>query len=382
MHLRLKSRHRPSGQNDTFTQSTKPFAEYLTNTRAMIKSAYAMPHDENTYLEANAPYEWGEPNAKRGMLLIHGLFDSPFHLRDMATAYVKQGFLVRSILLPGHGTRPGDLLRTHYDAWCQATAFGLNSFQGMDEVFVTGYSTGGLLAMYHALARQDSIKVPLKGIIAFAPALKLKTPYAHLANIHKPLSRFIPRLAWAMVTDDNDYAKYESITFNSAHQVYLLSQAFKAAHTQHELSVPTYIILSSDDELIDSKHTMDIFHHLGHPLSRLLVYTNDDPKLTEQRMALERSALPAERILNYSHNCLAIDSNNPHYGQNGDYKDFRHYNYRMLKKHVGKLPHELHLGALTMDNLKNYYLQKLSYNPRFESQMESIQSFLERAGKV
>ncbi|MGO2240743.1 MAG: hypothetical protein ACTH5D_03185 [Halomonas sp.] len=59
----------------------------------------------------NTPFDIrpDEP-AKRGILLAHGRGASPWYFIDIATAMANNGWLVRSTLLPGHGTRPADLM--------------------------------------------------------------------------------------------------------------------------------------------------------------------------------------------------------------------------------------------------------------------------------
>ena len=44
------------------------------------------------------------------VLLVHGLGDSPYSFTDVAQHLVSQGYLVRTVLLPRHGSKPGDLM--------------------------------------------------------------------------------------------------------------------------------------------------------------------------------------------------------------------------------------------------------------------------------
>ena len=44
-------------------------------------------------------------------------------MRDVGQHYAEQGYLVRCILLPGHGTIPADLLTTSPTEWLKATEF-------------------------------------------------------------------------------------------------------------------------------------------------------------------------------------------------------------------------------------------------------------------
>jgi len=46
---------------------------------------------------------------KGGVLLLHGMTDSPYSLRKLADMFHAQGFYVLSLRLPGHGTIPAEL---------------------------------------------------------------------------------------------------------------------------------------------------------------------------------------------------------------------------------------------------------------------------------
>ena len=52
-----------------------------------------------------------------GVLLCHGFPDSPGSMRAWADHLVAEGYSVRLPLLPGHGTRWQDAIRTTFDDW-------------------------------------------------------------------------------------------------------------------------------------------------------------------------------------------------------------------------------------------------------------------------
>src|SRR3989338_5967835 len=67
-----------------------------------------------------------------GFLLIHGLTDSPYLLRSVARSLTERYpcALVRGLLLPGHGTVPGDSLAMQHEEWLAGTRFGGGGFRG------------------------------------------------------------------------------------------------------------------------------------------------------------------------------------------------------------------------------------------------------------
>jgi len=55
------------------------------------------------------------------VVLLHGLTDSPFSLRHVATLYRDRGFAVVAIRMPGHGTVPAGLTHVPWEDWSAAT---------------------------------------------------------------------------------------------------------------------------------------------------------------------------------------------------------------------------------------------------------------------
>jgi esterase/lipase len=56
------------------------------------------------------------------------------------------------LLLPGHGTIPGDLLSVHYQDWIRASEFGISQLsKNAREIYLGGHSLGGAIAIYETL---------------------------------------------------------------------------------------------------------------------------------------------------------------------------------------------------------------------------------------
>src|SRR5262249_43499519 len=131
--------------------SRLPFSEYINNCRTLIQDRrpdlQVPSSNAGLILEANTPFELyptgsDSKKLKYGALLVHGLFDCPFSLRDIGLQLQKQGVLCRSILLPGHGTKPSDLLHISYEDWIESVRFGVESLKSeVDQIFLIGYST-------------------------------------------------------------------------------------------------------------------------------------------------------------------------------------------------------------------------------------------------
>jgi pimeloyl-ACP methyl ester carboxylesterase len=194
----LEARHQPSGLNTKFNGSSSVFADYVAQTREMLGRAHYLTGDINReeIIEGNAPFDLKPPPGflpgqqktyRRGILLTHGLSDSPYSMRHLAAFFQENGFRVMAILLPGHGTQPGDLLDVDWQEWAKTITYGVNRLaEEVDQVYLAGYSLGGTLSIYHSLG--DS---RVRGLFLFSPALQI-SQWAAWANFHKLYSWLMP----------------------------------------------------------------------------------------------------------------------------------------------------------------------------------------------
>jgi carboxylesterase len=117
------------------------------------------------------------------LLLLHGFTSHPLlTLGPLPQVLREAGFAVSQPALPGHGTRPEDLLKVRWQDWLLAAR---EAYAALPEPRgVVGLSMGALLAAHLAAER------PTRALVALAPALALKSPLAPLAPL---LAWLIPR---------------------------------------------------------------------------------------------------------------------------------------------------------------------------------------------
>jgi len=365
----------PSGSNNHPLNKDLPFSEYIEETRALIRNARLDLNEDNAELivDANSPFEL-RPNkkCKNGVLLIHGLYCSPSWLKDIGESLYSNDCLVRAVLLPGHGTVPGDLLNITYEKWLETTLYGIKSFKNeVDNLFIVGYSTGALLALHHVLNGHHA-----DGLILFAPALKIRNPLARFAHLHRLISWAYEPAKWLTRNAQRDYAKYESQTLSSGHEVFQLGQAVRHLLNSKELKIPSLTILSDDDYVINSNYVINSFLNSESPYNKMRLYTGEPNQELDKRITTVNNAYPEEKIINFSHYCLSISPNNFHYGSDGDYKDFQHYKKIHMDPQHEHNGDDVRLGGLNKENLKKYFMQRLTYNPDFENMMGNILQFI------
>ncbi|MBI5006243.1 MAG: alpha/beta fold hydrolase [Nitrosomonadales bacterium] len=373
----LGLRHRSSGVSPLFTGAGLSFAEYVQTTQDILRELHACKNEEEQIIAGNSPFELHPAEGfdrgrdkpyRRGVLLTHGLSDSPYHMRHLGAFFQRRGFRVMALLLPGHGTQPGDLLHVHWREWAKTLAWGADRLADeVDELYLAGFSAGAALSVLQA-SRDERVR----GLFLFSPALQI-TARARWANLHKLYSWLSPKAAWVNPMQDRDLYKYESFCKNAAAQMYALTQALPKG----ELDIPVFAAASADDATVESAATLRFMQRATHPCSRLVWYSSERPG--QQNVEWVDSAVPEQRILSSAHTAIVIPPDDAHYGEHGNYANCLHY-FAADKPafRACQAQQDAWAGEITERNLKQGLLRRLMYNPHFAQMEASMLKFIER----
>ena len=378
--IELAQRHDPTNAYRQIDYQHLSFTDYLSNIRDLISTnnpkANAKTIEGISVLEAVMPFEWQpdvscmlKPNKqKKGVLLIHGLSDSPYLMRDIGRHFLKNCYLVRSILLPGHATVPGDLQEVEVEDWVEATHFGINSFNGLvDQLVIVGFSTGGALALDYVI--NETSQKSVDTLVLLSPALRINSNFAFAASWLNRLGGLFSKLKWTDIADDDDFSKYESFALNGGAQIYELGQKLgRLDDSSKPVSIPMYIAAAVEDTTIDTKATKTFFESRANNKSQLRLFSG------------AKNQNQNRQVLSQSHLSIPTSPLNKHYGVTGDYSSCGHYfddekKYRACKD----LPPEtVFFGERTEENLKYFPLRRMTWNPEFKSMLAEIDTFLEQ----
>ncbi len=365
------------------------FADYVVLNRDMLFKAHAKlgAAELEKIVHGNAPFELKPAAAassghkksyRRGVLLTHGLTDSPYFMRHLAAFFQENGFRVMAVLLPGHGTQPGDLLEVSWHEWAKTVAYGADRLAGeVDEVYLAGYSAGGTLSVFQCL-RDDRVR----GLFLFSPAFKISPRAAH-ANLHKLYSWLIPSGKWVDIMPDRDIYKYESFPKNAAAQMYVLTKELGAQLRQHEVGIPVFAAASEDDVTVNTSATLEFMAHARHPSSKLVLYTTAPekfpPDIPAKKLELVNSAVHEQKVLSSAHTAIVLPGYDAHYGVAGEYANCVHYYPGDMEKYTAciKHPEQAWQGEVTEQNLKAGILRRLMYNPNFAALKVSMRRFID-----
>ena len=372
----LGLRHRPSGVNTCFEGKGLPFADYVQRTQAMLQQIHSGKNEQEKIVAGNSPFELLpagdfqeglDKPCKRGVLLTHGLIDSPYHMRYLAEFFRHNGFHAMAVLLPGHATQPGDMLDVRWQEWARTVAYGADCLSAeVDELYLAGFSAGAALSVLHA-ARDERVR----GLFLFSPAFEI-TSLARWANLHKLYSWLLPQAAWVSRMQDRDLYKYESFCKNAAAQMYALAQALPKS----EVNIPVFAAASADDVTVNPSAILRFMQRVRHPCNKLLWYATT--KIERQNVEWVNSAVPEKRILSSAHTAIVMPPEDPHYGASGDYANCLHYYDNDSERYkVCMSQPAAWLGEASERNLEHGVLRRLMYNPHYAAMETSMQKFIE-----
>jgi len=166
-----------------------------------------------------------------GVLLLHGMTDSPYSLRHFARLFHQQGFYVLNMRMPGHGTTPSELAHVRWQDWAAAVKLGAAEVSSRLEpdmpFYIMGYSNGGSLALKHTLDSLDdtALRIPDQ-LFLISPMLGV-SGLARFGKIYYWLGqlKFFEKAAWSETLPEYDPFKYNSFPMNGARQSLALTTA-------------------------------------------------------------------------------------------------------------------------------------------------------------
>ncbi|MBP1139947.1 Esterase/lipase [Pseudomonas syringae] len=292
------------------------FEDYRQQTLELIRNQRNFQTaDHQAELDWNAPRQWtpsGTP--KGGVLLVHGLGDSAWSFHDVAQTLAAQGYLVRTVLLPGHGTKPEDMLDVRLEQWQQVVREQAQLLgREVPKVYLGGFSTGANLVLDYAYGHDE-----IAGLLLFSPAFRSNSGYAWLT----------PWIGWARpwLAAPNEGlrpmqtpVRYMNMPTNGFAQFYRSSALAQDRLHQRRYDKPVFIAIAEHDSVLDTDYVLDNFNQrFSNPASRLIWYGDLPARAANTpRVEARKDYLPEYRISRFSHMGLLFSADNPLYGLSG-----------------------------------------------------------------
>jgi len=173
-----------------------------------------------------------------GVLLIHGMSDSPYSLRSIGELLHDRGAYIIGMRVPGHGQAPSGLVDTEWEDMAAAVRLAVRELQDKSAgapMYIVGYSNGGALAVEYTL--DSLVKEELKtvdGLVLMSPEIGI-SKLAMLAKWQERLGHLLglEKLAWNSLLPEYDPWKYGSFALNAGKQAYEITQEIQRQITAH-----------------------------------------------------------------------------------------------------------------------------------------------------
>ena len=282
----------------------------------------------------NRSFELSADAPAGGVLLLHGMSDSPYSLRALAESLNRRGYWVIGLRLPGHGTAPSGLKTNTWEDMAAAVRLGMEhlaSKAGRDAIHIIGYSTGAPLALNYTLdvleGNASGVGLPAS-LVLISPAIAV-SPVAVLAKWTGRLAVLpgLEKFAWTTIQPEFDPYKYNSFTSNAGEQVHRLTRSVarrieaRAASTPIKYFPPTLVFLSTVDATVSTDAVIDnLLEHLAPEHHELVLFdinrvsvastvlVSDPGPLTARLMANEALPFGLTLITNESTESRAVVS--------------------------------------------------------------------------
>ena len=180
------------------------------------------------------PHDWNRSfalpaeQAGLGVLLIHGMSDSPYSLRSIGQTLHRHGAYVLGLRVPGHGQAPSGLLEVKWEDMAAAVRLAMAELRQQvpgSPLYIVGYSNGGALAVQYTLdsLRDDELAM-VDGLVLLSPEIGI-TRLAKLTFWQERIGRLLglKKLAWNSILPEYDPWKYGSFSINAAKQAYRIT---------------------------------------------------------------------------------------------------------------------------------------------------------------
>jgi alpha-beta hydrolase superfamily lysophospholipase len=348
----------------------------------------------------------------KGALLIHGLSGTPQAMLDLAGRFVRACYLVRALLLPGHGTVQGDLRTRGLADWRHAIDESIRTFSDQAERLVlVGYDLGATLALDAVLrarlaadAGQPSAlpaSSTLDGLVLIAPAFHYHAETfapdspPRQSGAWQTVAANAAEQAWRRAYLAEDPARFQLLAGKAIADANVLGEALLDAETPRH--VPLFMVLSAEDTVIDSRLAAEWFCAQRRAPRQLRWYSRYElgtpscwcPKGSSgvaQNCVIRRPGSHGRTIIDISHRALLTSPRNPRYGDRSHDNDCRHYavlddRAAWQDCNAGRAGGErlaFRYGEISNANLEQFRMARLTFNPDFDEMAKAILAFIDQ----
>lgn len=361
-----------------FKAGKKPFDDYSLQQVVDMRSPFAIAPDATACNQQGKDRDHG---AGVGFLLVHGLSDSPYLMRDIA-ASLHDAFpcaTLHALLLPGHGTVPGDLTDVTYQDWQKAVRYGMQSFgDDIGTIIPIGYSMGAALLVRDLAEHPGNARE--QAMVLLSPGFSAHSDLAWLTPYVRYVKSFVSK------ERDHDAAKYESLAMNAAAEFQLLTEPFRN-HSLPKFDLPVFMAVSSDDRTVKADVAAHFFCDNVTARPRYLLWYQGEDKnvMGDSAQPLcddideTASANPHFRTINHAHTAMTMRPEDPHYGMDSDYARCSHYSEKADIAACETGPDTIYGETNLLKSATPGTLRRGTFNPDFGGMMGKMVVFIKKS---
>lgn len=236
----------------------------------------------------NRSYVLKAANPIGGALLVHGLSDAPYSLRQIGQRLHSEGYTVIWLRVPGHGTSPSALANVDWHDWTAAVRVAMRGLRDLVPVglplILAGYSNGGALSVQYALSSIEDTSLPkIDAIVLFSPMIGIN-PMARITRLYHMVALVSrnKKAQWSGIDAEIDPFKYSSWPINASVQAWSMTQvveqklaALEKTDRMHDM--PPVLAMQSvvDSTVIVPKLITALFDRLKSKSSELVLFDID-----------------------------------------------------------------------------------------------------------
>ena len=231
---------------------------------------------ESKPMEVGMPFMIRGKSKNVGIVLSHGYMAAPLEVKKLAVYLGKMGFWVYVPRLKGHGTSPDDLATRSYLDWMASMDRGYAVISSIcRKVVVGGFSTGAGLALDLATRIKQ-----VSGVFAIAAPLTLKdfsSKFAPAVDMwNKIMDRAYkvgPKKEFVENKPENPHINYLRNPISGVREIERLMDTLEPKLPN--LKMPTLIVQSRRDPVVDPKGSRKIFELIGTDEKEYILFNFD-----------------------------------------------------------------------------------------------------------
>lgn len=223
-------------------------------------------------IDIGAPFILYNPDFTTGIVLSHGYKSSPSEIKELANYLHEKGINVYGVRLQGHGTVSEDMRDSTWEEWYDSFNRGFAAMRQVSEkLFVSGFSTGGLLAILATARKLNKVD----GLIVINAALELQDIRVNylvptVNRLNDFLSVFNADLEY--VETEAEFPKFNYIRnyITSLDQLRLLMEMCKESLSL--VTAPTLIIQGDKDPVVKPESAQNVLDSISSSDKNLITF--------------------------------------------------------------------------------------------------------------